>query len=152
MRSAPNSGLMRNGRAFGPLPSHIAMTIRTIDTAVNIEITMPSPIVMAKPLTGPDPSANSIVVAIRVVTLESTIVLYARRNPASSAARALHPLSSSPRMRSLIRMLASTARPMPSTMPAMPGNVRVAPSALRAATVSTTLMASARFAINPQGP
>ena len=71
----PNSGRMASGRGRLPPPTHSAMIMCTTETAVNMEMTMPSPIVTAKPRTGPDPRANSMVVAISVVTLESTIVL-----------------------------------------------------------------------------
>jgi len=50
------------------------MSTRTIDTAVNIEMPMPSAIVTAKPRTGPDPNPNNSNVAISAVRFESTIV------------------------------------------------------------------------------
>ncbi|MNL51124.1 hypothetical protein D3C87_1741970 [compost metagenome] len=50
------------------------MATRTTETAVNIEIMMPRPMVTAKPRTGPEPNQNRSTVAIRLVTLESTIV------------------------------------------------------------------------------
>jgi len=46
----------------------------TTDTAVNIEMTMPSAMVMAKPRTGPEPNQNSSTVAISAVTLLSMTV------------------------------------------------------------------------------
>ncbi len=50
------------------------MIALTTETAVNIEIAMPSPMVTAKPRTGPEPNQNSSAVAISAVTLESTMV------------------------------------------------------------------------------
>jgi hypothetical protein len=50
------------------------MITRTIDTAVNIEIAMPRPMVTAKPRTGPEPNMKRRAVAISAVRLESTIV------------------------------------------------------------------------------
>ncbi|MCY1307921.1 hypothetical protein D9M70_578880 [compost metagenome] len=47
---------------------------RTTVTDVNIEMTMPSIMVTAKPLTGPEPNANSSTVPESVVTLESMMV------------------------------------------------------------------------------
>src|SRR5215470_13979229 len=75
--------------------THTAITARTIATAVNMEVTMPRPMVTAKPRTGPDPNQNRSSVAINVVTFESTIVWYAlepeieRRGGAPSPARLL---------------------------------------------------------------
>ena len=72
------------------------------------------------------------------VTLESRIALQARSYPASIAARALLPARSSSRMRSRIRMFASTAMPTVSTMPAMPGSVSVKPNSAKAPSRNST--------------
>ena len=50
------------------------MIVLTTETAVNIEMAMPSAMVMAKPRTGPEPNQNRSAVAIRAVTLESMMV------------------------------------------------------------------------------
>jgi hypothetical protein len=50
------------------------MITRTIETAVNIEMAMPRPMVIAKPRTGPEPNKNRSAVAINAVRLESTMV------------------------------------------------------------------------------
>ena len=42
--------------------------------AVNIEVTIPSDRVTAKPFTGPVPNANSTIAAMSVVRLESAMV------------------------------------------------------------------------------
>jgi hypothetical protein len=55
-------------------------------------------------------------------------------------------------MRSLIRTLASTARPIPSTIPAIPGKVNVAPRRLKALKVRITFSMSARSAMRPHPP
>ena len=60
------------------------------------------------------------------------------------------PLASSSRMRSKIRMLASTAMPMVSTMPAMPGSVMVALVRAIVPSTSTVFTSSARSATTPQ--
>jgi hypothetical protein len=52
----------------------LIMITRTIETAVNIEIAMPRPMVTAKPRTRPEPIMNRSAVAIRAVRFESTIV------------------------------------------------------------------------------
>ena len=56
------------------LPATHTIAMRTIATAVNIEMMMPRPMVIAKPRTGPEPNQNSRTVAISVVTLLSTMV------------------------------------------------------------------------------
>ena len=69
----PNNGSIRS--TFRRRRRTIAVMItRTIDTAVNIEMAMPSPMVTAKPRTAPEPNRNSSAVAIRAVMLESTMV------------------------------------------------------------------------------
>ena len=72
-KPSASSGSMRNclGRRQR---SQVAMIALTTDTAVNREIAMPSPMVTAKPRTGPEPNQNSRAVAISAVTLESTMV------------------------------------------------------------------------------
>jgi hypothetical protein len=50
------------------------MMVLTTVTAVNIEMMMPSAIVMANPRTGPEPNQNKSAVAIRAVTFESMTV------------------------------------------------------------------------------
>lgn len=69
----PNGGSMRS--VFRRKRRTIAvMMTRTTETAVNIEMAMPRPMVMAKPRTGPVPNMKSSTVAISAVTFESTIV------------------------------------------------------------------------------
>ena len=69
----PNSGSMRSTLSLRRRTMAIMIT-RTIETAVNIEIAMPRPMVTAKPRTGPEPNMNSSTVAISAVRFESTIV------------------------------------------------------------------------------
>ena len=52
--------------------------LRDTITALNSEVRMPRHSTTAKPLTGPEPNKNSASPAISVVTLESSIVPYAR--------------------------------------------------------------------------
>ena len=47
-------------------------------TALNMEVRMPRHSTTAKPRTGPEPSQNSAMPAIRVVRLESRMVAQAR--------------------------------------------------------------------------
>ena len=61
-------------RASAAANAATAMIAATTETAVNIEMAMPSPMVTAKPRTGPEPNQNSSAVAISAVTLESTMV------------------------------------------------------------------------------
>ena len=100
--------------------------------AVNMEITTPSPRVMAKPLMLPVPKQNSTAEAIIVVILESKIVVKAREKPASMDSRNVLPLRYSSLKCSKISTLASTAIPMDRIIPATPGKVRVASRSFRA--------------------
>ena len=69
----PKSGRMRMvlSRRRRAIDSIITLTT---DTAVNMEITMPSAMVMAKPRTGPEPNQKSNSVAISAVRLLSITV------------------------------------------------------------------------------
>ena len=53
--------------------------MRVSITAVNIEVAMPIESVTPKPRTGPEPRMNSRKAAMKVVTLESMMVVSARR-------------------------------------------------------------------------
>ena len=53
--------------------------------AENRVVIIPIPSVIAKPLTGPDPKAKSIVAAIKVVILASRTVIFALEYPISKA-------------------------------------------------------------------
>ena len=66
--------------------THQIIIILTIVTAVNSEIRMPRPMVMAKPRIGPVPTANSRTTANSVVILESMMVANAFLKPYSSDA------------------------------------------------------------------
>ena len=72
--------------------------------------------------------------------------------PLSKAEKALSPFLASSRIRSLIRMLASTPKPMPRMMPAMPGKVSVAPMIFRTPKVRTRWRSSVKLAIMPHEP
>ena len=90
--------------------------------------------------------------AIRLVRLLSMMVPEALVKPASSALSAGRPFFTSSRMRSLIRILASSAVPRVSTMPAMPGRVSVASSIESAASISMMFTSSAMLANQPNNP
>ena len=87
--------------------------------------------------------------AISVVMFESAIDENALSKPALMAACGLMPLRSSSRMRSKIRMFASTAMPTVSTMPAMPGSDSDACSIDSSAVSSTMFVNSTTLATMP---
>ena len=94
--------------------------------AVNILTTTPTPKLIAKPLTGPEPNTVKIPAVMITDTLASVIVERARLKPASMATRMDLPEKTSTLKRSKIRMFASTATPIDKIIPAMPGKVIVA--------------------------
>ncbi len=110
---------------------------------------MPSESTTAKPRTGPVPNVNSTTPAIRVVRFASAIAENAFSKPALIAAYGLMPLRNSSRMRSKIRMFASTAMPTVSTMPAIPGSDSDACSMDSSAASSTTFESSTTLATRP---
>ena len=66
------------GRILGRLlVSHHETSNLEIVIAVNIDVIMPIDRVTANPLTGPEPSINNIIAAIKVVTFASIIVVSA---------------------------------------------------------------------------
>src|SRR3990167_4729674 len=99
--------------------------VRVTNKAVNMLAIRPMDRVTANPLMGPEPNWNSMNAAMSVVVLESTMALRALLKPLLIAAGSGRSFRVSSRMRSLIRMLASTAMPKVKMMPAMPGNVSV---------------------------
>ena len=122
---------------------------RVTTMEVKSEATSPMISEVAKPRTGPVPVERRMKPAIRVVTWASKMVQNARSYPWSTAARAVFPLASSSRTRSLISTLASTAMPRVRTKPAMPGRVRVALNSASPARMSTPLRISATSAMSP---
>ncbi len=58
--------------------SQVTIIRRVTITDVNIEVQMPMARVTPKPLTGPEPRANSRIATMKVVALESLIVVQAR--------------------------------------------------------------------------
>ena len=94
--------------------------------AVNILTTTPTPKLIAKPFTGPEPKIVKIPAVIITDTFASVIVANARLKPASIATRMDLPENTSSLKRSKIRMFASTATPIDKIIPAIPGNVIVA--------------------------
>ena len=53
--------------------------------AVNRVVKIPIPKVIANPFTGPDPKANKIIAAIKVVIFASRTVIFALEYPESNA-------------------------------------------------------------------
>ena len=73
---------------------------RDTKMAVNMEATIPSDRVTAKPRMGPVPNWYRSTVAMMVVRFESVMEMVARSKPALTAARGESPRCSSSRMRS----------------------------------------------------
>ena len=103
---------------------------RVITIAENMEVSTPSAKVSAKPSIKLSPNQKRITAVIKPETLESRMESHARRNPSSIASRSSLPRRSSSFMRSKIRTLASTARPMERIKPAMPAEVSVTGTSL----------------------
>ena len=100
---------------------------RVTTSAQKIDAQIPIASVIPKPFTGPVPSQISIDAVIRVVTLASTIVEVTLLNAPAVAFLMLLPDLSSSRIRSKIRILASTPIPSVRINAATPGSVSVAP-------------------------
>ena len=114
------------GKALAPRSSWKWTSTRVITRAEKTEVRMPMARVTAKPRTGPVPTFIRIRAVRSVVTLASMMADRACLKPFWADCRALWPFSASSRIRSKIRMLASTAMPTVRMIPAMPGRVRVA--------------------------
>ena len=84
------------------------------------------PNVIAKPFTGPDPKANKIIAAIKVVIFASRTVILAFAYPESNAWIIDFSVFNSSLILSNIRTFASTAIPTVKIIPAIPGKVNVA--------------------------
>ena len=106
---------------------YIKLTIPLVHImAVNIDVTIPTDRVIAKPFTGPVPIRYKIKAAISVVTFASKIVTKALEKPSLIAVCGSLFFSSS-RILENIKTLASTAMPTVKTIPAIPGSVKEAP-------------------------
>ena len=81
------------------------------------------PKVIAKPLTGPDPKKNKIIVAIKVVIFASKTVILALLYPKSKACIEDFSVSNS-LILSNIKTFASTIIPTVKIIPAIPGKVK----------------------------
>ncbi len=97
-----------------------------MNNAQKTEVTIPIARVIPKPLTGPVPSQIKIDAVIKVVKFASMIVENAFAYPPSSAFSEFLPDLNSSRIRSKIKIFASTAIPIVRTRAAIPGNVKVA--------------------------
>src|SRR6056297_198124 len=124
-------------------------TSRDTNSAVNIELTIPTARVLAKPCTGPDPNCESTRAAINVVILASIIVQKALRKPAFTDASGVFPRRYSSLIRSNIITFASTAIPTVKIIPAILVRVRVKLNADKIATINTRFSINARSAIAP---
>src|SRR5262249_23342694 len=130
--------------------SQIRKRVFTTKIAEIIEAMMPMISVIAKPCTGPVPTAYRMRAVRIVLTFESTIAFIAWRKPSSTARRSDLPCTSSSRMRSKISTFASTAMPIDSTKPANPGSVSVNRNMARPARVNRQYRVSAATASAPE--
>ena len=129
--------------------SHQPMSMRVSIIAVNMEVTIPKDRVTANPRIGPEPNANRITAAIKVVMLLSSIVAIAFLYPASMFEIKAPCILLSSRILSNMRTLASTAIPVVRTIPAIPGSVRVAPIMERLANIRIRFASRAIAAKHP---
>ena len=123
--------------------------VRVTKRAQNTEATIPIAMVKPNPLTGPVPSQNKIKAVIKVVTLASNIVEITLLNPFVKLDSGDFPSSRSSRIRSKIRIFASTPIPKVRTSAATPGKVKVAPKLAKIPNTKMTFVIAERTAINP---
>src|ERR1700722_661139 len=82
----------QTGSSFGRVATYQRETRSRVSIqAVNNDVAIPTVMVTEKPRTRPEPNTNSITCARKAVALLSNIVLYARENPCSSAAKGGRP-------------------------------------------------------------
>ena len=124
-------------------------TMRLKKTVEKKEVRIPILSTTAKPLTAPVPNWNSTKAVISVVRLASKMVQKAFWKPTEKAAGNALPRSLSSRIRSKIRMLASTAIPTVNNRPAIPGKVRVLRKTISRVTTSIRFMMRDRSATIP---
>ena len=110
---------------------------------------IPIPNVIANPFTGPDPKANNITAAIKVVIFASNTVIFAFEYPVSKAWMIDFSVFNSSYILSKIKTLASTAMPTVKIIPAIPGKVNVASKIVNTPTNINKFAIKAVLAINP---
>ena len=132
-----------------PVSRNISKITLVTNTAVNMLIRRPAIKTIAKPFTGPVPTAYKMSAVINVVIFESTIVVKALSYPFLTASFIVLPLSFSSLIRSKINTFASTAIPIINTRPAIPGRVSVAFSIAKVATTRNMLKMKVAFATPP---
>ena len=115
----------------------------------NIDARMPIDKVTAKPFTDPVPSKYKNNATIKVVILESIIVLKASEKPLSIATIFFLLFFISSFILSKIRTLASTAIPIVRTIPAIPGKVKAEPINANKEITIAMLTIKAKMAITP---
>ena len=93
--------------------------VRVTKIAVKKEARIPITSVTANPRTGPVPNWKRMIAVISVVRLASTIAESAASKPVSTAVRGVFPASTSSRMRSKMRTLASTATTVAIFLPVL---------------------------------
>ena len=116
-------------RRDSPAQAISCSTLRLSTTAVNILTSTPMSRLRANPLINPPPNRlpnqRRTPQVIRVETLPSRMAGQARLNPTSIEEARVRPTRISSFIRSKIRMLASTAKPMDRMKPPMWGRVSV---------------------------
>ena len=123
---------------------------RLMKRAQKTEVVMPMARVMPKPLTGPVPNQIRMHAVINVVMFASIIVENAFSYPPVKAFSELLPDFNSSRIRSKIKIFASTAIPIVRTNAAIPGKVKVAlKTPARNATTRSTFIPTEKTATKP---
>ena len=123
--------------------------LRVTKSAQKTDATIPMAIVKPKPLTGPVPNQKRINAVIKVVTFASRMVDITLLNPAFKLPSGDLPRRRSSRIRSKIRILASTPIPKVKTNAATPGKVSVAPRLASTPKTKVTLTKDESTAIKP---
>ena len=120
-----------------------------MNSAVNMESTIPIASVLAKPLTVPEPRKYRTAAAIRVVMFPSRIADSALEKPALIADFTLCPRPISSLIRVKMITFASTAIPTERMIPATPGSVSVISNAVSMMSTRPTYRARAMTAATP---
>ena len=129
---------------------YIKLTIALVHIiAVNIDVTIPTDKVIAKPFTGPVPMKYKINAVNKVVILASKIVTNALEKPSRIADCGSLFFNSSLILEN-IKTFASTAIPTVKTIPAIPGSVKEAPNIDITPVINIRLMINDILAINPK--
>ena len=117
-----------------------------------MEVKIPMIKVVAKDSISPVPNTFKIIATSKWVTFASIMEGNAFLKPTSTDPAKSMPLYCSSRIRSNIKILASTAVPIVRTIPAIPAKVNTAPKDAKNPNIKITLIVSAIFAAKPDFP